>query len=109
MDTTKPTPGEWFVREAKGRPDMFHIAAPTYEGHAYHGVASSIEIMSDEDYPTKRADADFIVEAVREYRKILALRAERDERRSRARTPGILTKVEDVTYDILRKNEEKKE
>ena len=106
MDTTKPTPGEWFIRELfPGTETMFYIAAPTYEGHPYHGAASSMEIMSDEDYPTKRADAEFIVEAVREYRKILAIRAARDEKRSRARTIGVLTKVEDITYTILRKQE----
>jgi hypothetical protein len=48
------TPGDWEVKEVRGQ---VFVAAPPYEGHPYFGVSRTIEIMSDEDYPTKEADA----------------------------------------------------
>lgn len=57
----KATPGKLNVREAREDPEIFYVNAATYEGHPYHGVASGMEVIGDEDYPTKRADAELIV------------------------------------------------
>jgi len=61
---TEHTPLPWRVRQHPNDPDEFHISAATPKGHPYHGSTKEIEIMSDEDYPTKRADAELIVRAV---------------------------------------------
>lgn len=58
------TPGRWWIREFPNNPERFFIAHETYPGHPYHNVASSGDIMSDEDYPTKRADAELICAVV---------------------------------------------
>jgi hypothetical protein len=58
------TPRPWRVREHPADPDEFHVSAPTPEGNPYYGVTAESEIMSDEEYPTKRADAELIVAAV---------------------------------------------
>jgi len=68
----KRTPGEWRIREFPGREDQFFITAEPYVGHPYFGVTTTIEVMSDEDYPTKRADAEFIVHAVNNFDDLLA-------------------------------------
>jgi hypothetical protein len=65
------TPTPWRVRELIDRPDLFHVSAPTPEGHPYHGHTKEIEIMSDEHYPTKRADAEFIVRAVNSHEALV--------------------------------------
>jgi hypothetical protein len=57
---TKHTPAPWTVKEINGQ--EFVSAAP-YEGHPYFGCSSTIEIMSEEEYPTKSADARLIAAA----------------------------------------------
>lgn len=66
------TPGDWRIIEFPGREDRFFIAAKPYEGHPYFERTMTIEIMSDEDYPTKRADAEFIVRAVNSHDALVA-------------------------------------
>jgi len=70
--TQKHTPGPWRVRQHPDDVEEFHISALTPEGHPYFGRTTETEIMSDEDYPTKRADADFIVQAVNNHDDLLA-------------------------------------
>ncbi|MGJ0509094.1 MAG: hypothetical protein ACR652_18625 [Methylocystis sp.] len=59
--SNKHTPEPWQVLEVHG--EVF-VAANTYEGHPYHNRTRTIEIMSDEDYPTKEADAHRIAACV---------------------------------------------
>lgn len=56
----KATPG---VLNLRDHPQFGpFVEARTYEGHPYHGVTNGgFGILEDEDYPTKRADAEFIV------------------------------------------------
>src|SRR5271168_2751914 len=61
--TKAHTPLPWRVREHPENPEQFHVSAQTPEGHPYFGVTKECEIMSDEDYPTKRGDAELIVRA----------------------------------------------
>lgn len=65
--SSQHTPLPWRVREHPENPDEFHISGKTPKFHPYFGVTDECEIMSDEDYPRKRADAEFIVKAVNEY------------------------------------------
>lgn len=51
----------WEIRHVNNQP---FIAAKPYEGHPYFNRTSTIEVMSDEDYPTKEADARRIVACV---------------------------------------------
>lgn len=51
------TPGPWVVKEVQGQ---LFVAATPYEGHPYFGRSSTIEVLSDEDYPTKEADVRLI-------------------------------------------------
>ena len=51
------TPGDWIVRVHLEKDDFF-VEAPAAKGEAY-----GTEILGDEDYPTKRADAEAIVKA----------------------------------------------
>ena len=53
----KATPGDWVVRAHPVKDDFF-VEAPAPEGAAY-----GTEILGDEEYPTKRADAEAIVKA----------------------------------------------
>lgn len=56
----KTTPGEWVIRELPGGSDYF-IQAPRLDPtHPY-----DVDILGEDDtlYPTKRADAEFIVVA----------------------------------------------
>ena len=62
IDINSHTPGDWEVKEVMGQ---VFVAAPPYEGHPYLGMSSTIEIMSDEDYPTKEADAWLIAASPR--------------------------------------------
>lgn len=55
------------MKEVGGQP---FIAAKPYKGHPYFGVTSTLEVMSDEEYPTKEADAALIVEAVNSYDRL---------------------------------------
>jgi hypothetical protein len=43
--------------------EHFFVQANTYPGHPYHGVSSGMEIIGDEDYPTKLADARLVAAA----------------------------------------------
>lgn len=61
--STKHTPEPWFVKYVRCGLDPF-VAANPYEGHRYFNVSTTIEILSDEDYPTKEADAERIVACV---------------------------------------------
>lgn len=54
---SKTTQGEWVVREMG---NDFFVERPRQHGEAY-----GIEVMSDDAYATKRADAVFIVTAKR--------------------------------------------
>lgn len=56
------TPGPWAVKDIHGNP---FVAAKTYEGHPYHKRSPMLEIMSDENYPTKWADARLIAQTPR--------------------------------------------
>ena len=63
MDITKLTgftPGPWRVRVHPFNSDEFYVSAPMTAEHPYCGRATGIEILSDEDYPTKRADASLV-------------------------------------------------
>lgn len=51
------TPTPWKIRIHPEDEDYFYIHAEMTEDHPYNGVSSGIEIMSDEGYPRKRADA----------------------------------------------------
>lgn len=51
------TPTPWKIRTHPANEDHFYIHAEMTEDHPYNGASSGIEIMSDEDYPRKRADA----------------------------------------------------
>ena len=53
----KTTPGDWIVRTHPQKDDFF-VEAPAANGEAY-----GTEILGDEDYSTKRADAEAIVKA----------------------------------------------
>ena len=53
----KATPGDWIVRTHPEKDDFF-VEAPAAMGEPY-----GTEILGDEDYPTKRADAEAIVKA----------------------------------------------
>src|SRR5579872_2154823 len=57
------TPGPWRVITLPEPYSKTFVAAEPYEGHPYHGCSRTIEIMSDEDYPTKLADAQLISQA----------------------------------------------
>lgn len=58
LDISKCSPGPWRVRE---HGSDFFIESPRQEGKPY-----GIDVLGDEDYSTKRADADFIVAAFNE-------------------------------------------
>lgn len=53
----RSTQGEWRVRELPGS-DQFFVERPRQPGEAY-----GVDVLGDDDYPTKRGDADFIVAA----------------------------------------------
>lgn len=57
----KATPGKLRIRKHPRFCVDGFVEADTYEGHAYHGVASGFELLSAEDYPTKVADMELIV------------------------------------------------
>src|ERR1700761_705300 len=66
----KATKGQWELRVhpgAEANPDLygrnFHVSARTPENHPYFECTPKIEILSDEDYPTKRDDAYFVAHA----------------------------------------------
>lgn len=63
----KATPGDWTVRVHPKKDDFF-VEAPAVEGEAY-----GTEILGDEDYPTKRADAEAIVKAKAHHPHLLEL------------------------------------
>jgi hypothetical protein len=60
IDINSHTPGDWEVKEVMGQ---LFIAAKPYEGHPYYNRTRTIEIMSDEEYPTKVADVYLIAQA----------------------------------------------
>lgn len=51
------TDAPWKVLEVQGQE---FISAKPYEGHPYFGCSSTIEVMSEDDYPTKSADVHFL-------------------------------------------------
>jgi hypothetical protein len=51
------TPGPWSVRQAHG---TVWVEAPTTEDDPYFGVVPKNEVMCDEEYPRKLADAQLI-------------------------------------------------
>jgi hypothetical protein len=58
----KATPGKLKFRQHPTNEDMFFAEARTYEGHPYHGVTNGgFGLMEDEDYPTKRADVEYVI------------------------------------------------
>jgi hypothetical protein len=57
---TKHTPGPWRVRFLPPNDESFFVQANTYPGHPYHGVTSGMDVIGDEDYPTKLADAHLV-------------------------------------------------
>ena len=59
----------WEVLEVGGQ---HFIAAKPYEGHQYYNRTTTIEVLSDEDYPTREADVRFIVEACNAYDDLVA-------------------------------------
>ena len=74
MDSTEHTPAPWRVIDIPTT-DKFFVAAEPYEGHPYYKRTRTIEVMSDEDYPTKRADAEHIVRCVNSWDDPALLRA----------------------------------
>lgn len=64
------TPGKWFVREHPGNQERFFVQAPRLQPTDPY----DIEVLGDDDtlYPTRRHDADFIVEAHESLPAILA-------------------------------------
>ena len=60
----KATPGEVKIRVHPEHEDIFFVEARTYPGHPYHGVTNGgFGLLEDEDYPTKRADAEYVMKA----------------------------------------------
>lgn len=53
------TPGPVEVKEVMGQK---FVAAKPYEGHPYFNRTTTIEILSDEDYPTRNGDIELIAE-----------------------------------------------
>ncbi len=51
------SPGPWIVLELNG--EVF-VAAKPYPGHPYYNRTRTIQVMSDEDYPAKAADARLV-------------------------------------------------
>jgi hypothetical protein len=51
---------------------QYFIAAKPYEGHPYYNRTATVEVLSDEDYPTREADVRFIVEACNAYDDLVA-------------------------------------
>ena len=60
MSATKHTPGPWSVRE---EPHDCFVEGVAYEGHPYFQMCHRVQILSDEDYPTRLADARLIAAA----------------------------------------------
>ncbi len=54
------TPGPWKLREHPTDPDQFYVSGPMTDDHPYLQSANDVEILSDEGYPRKRADARLI-------------------------------------------------
>jgi len=53
------SPGEWTIRDSPyEHSDDWFVEAPKQEGDAY-----GIQVLSDEEYATKREDAEFIIKA----------------------------------------------
>lgn len=52
----KTTQGEWIIRELSDTSTEFFIERPAVGDEAF-----GVDVMGDEDYPTKRADAEFII------------------------------------------------
>lgn len=50
---SKHTPAPWTVLEVNGQE---FIGAKPYDGHPYFGCTTTIEVLGDEDYPTRSAD-----------------------------------------------------
>lgn len=60
----KFTPGPWFVRFHPQDEEEFHVAGPMTPDHPYHSkYMKHIEVLSDEKYPRKLADARLIATA----------------------------------------------
>lgn len=64
------TPIPWQVRINPADEGMFYVSAPTPENHPYFGRTKDVEIMSDEDYPTKYADARYIVKSANYHERL---------------------------------------
>jgi len=69
---SKATPRPWRVREHPANADEFHVSAKCPPDDPYYGRCEETEIMSDEDYPRKRADAELIVSAVNAHDALVA-------------------------------------
>ena len=64
------TPLPWRVRVHPADPEEFHVSAKTPPDDPYYGGTAETQILSDESYPRKRADADYIVRACNSYPKM---------------------------------------
>lgn len=89
-DMSEHTKEPWHV---VNHHDILYVAAKPYEGHPYFNRTTTIEIMSDEDYPTKEADARRIVACVNACAGI----ATRDLETKPLFTDGYMVMFEEVT------------
>lgn len=65
------TPTPWYIQEHPAIEDEFYLAGQRTEDHPYFNVTSlGPDILSDEDYPRKRADAERIVACVNAFEGI---------------------------------------
>ncbi|HEC66589.1 MAG TPA: hypothetical protein ENI23_15040 [bacterium] len=63
MNEHTPTP--WKIQNHPADPTEFYLAGQKTEDHPYYNSTSyPPEILSDEDYPRKRADAERIVACI---------------------------------------------
>lgn len=79
----RSTPGKWFVRELPKNPEKFFVQAPRISPeHPY-----DIEVLGEDDtlYPTRRADADFIVACHEGVPELLARLSKVEEQLAEAR------------------------
>lgn len=71
-----PTPAPWTITRFPDDPERYFISAPPTPEHPYNGVTKLIEILSDEDYPRRLADAELVVALVNHREKVIELARE---------------------------------
>ena len=81
---SKSTQGEWIVREHPQNLDYFFVERPR-QGKEPYGV----DVLGDEDYPTKRSDAEFVVAAKKLIRDFFPSNVKDEEPASAGFSPSI--------------------